>query len=134
MLLVDDDPDLRFAVARLLSHAGHEVVGEAGDGETGIELATGLQPDVVVLDLRMPGLDGYQALPALIRRCPWSMVVVLSGLDGEADREALLANGAFAYYDKSQLPHLPTLLRTDREEFEAALNGEDTIPPWRRGF
>ena len=65
-LIVDDSPTFRAVLRRVLSKAGDvEVVGEAGDGATAVELARKLRPDVVLMDIRMPGMDGIQATRAL---------------------------------------------------------------------
>lgn len=132
VVLVDDDPPLRFALTKLLDHhGGYEVVGEADNGQQGIEMVVEMQPDIVVLDLMMPTVSGGDALPTLVRRCPRTMVVVLSALGGAADVEALLAGGAFAYHGKSQLTSVPQLLDADYQLFAAALQGYDTVAPWR---
>ena len=65
ILLVDDHPLTRSALAGLLTQHGFDVVGEASDGEEAIEAAARLQPDLILLDLSMPGLDGLSALPRL---------------------------------------------------------------------
>jgi PleD family two-component response regulator len=63
ILLVDDHPLTRDGLAALLGGHRFEVVGQAGDGPEAIDLAGELQPDVILLDLSMPGIDGLQALP-----------------------------------------------------------------------
>ena len=65
VLIVDDHPITRAALAALLEGHGFSVAGEAADGAEAIELARRLLPDIVLLDLSMPGLDGLQALPRL---------------------------------------------------------------------
>jgi len=64
VLVIDDEPDVLLLCRINLAHAGHEVL-EALDGETGLKLARESQPDVIVLDLMMPAMDGYQILRAL---------------------------------------------------------------------
>ena len=64
MLIVDDHPLTRDGLAALLAGHGFDIVGEASDGHEAIEQARELQPDVVLLDLSMPDLDGLSALPA----------------------------------------------------------------------
>jgi DNA-binding NarL/FixJ family response regulator len=78
-----------------------EVVGEAGDGVAAIESAAELQPDVVLLDLTMPRLDGIDAIPAVLERAPNTRVVALSGWGAERMADAALAQGAVAYVEKS---------------------------------
>ena len=65
ILIVDDHPITRDALAALLSGHDFSVVGEAADGEEAIELARRLRPQVVLLDLSMPGLSGLEALPRI---------------------------------------------------------------------
>ncbi len=79
-----------------------EVVGEAGDGVAAIESAAALQPDVVLLDLTMPVLDGIDAIPAVLERAPNTRVVALSGWGADRMEETALARGAVAYLEKSE--------------------------------
>ena len=78
-----------------------EVVGEAGDGIAAVEAAGALQPDVVLLDVSMPLLDGIDAIPAVLERAPGTRVVALSGFGADRMAEAALAEGAVAYLEKS---------------------------------
>lgn len=97
-IVVDDDPDLRLTVRYLLEADGSiEVVGEAGDGAEAIRLAHAVQPDLVLLDLDMPGMHGLEALPALRRHAPGAVIVVLSGRDA---RDAVCALGAHGFLRK----------------------------------
>ncbi len=100
VVLVDDVEDLRFLLRTLFeTHPGVEVVGEAGNGADAIDVVERTQPDLVVLDLSMPVLDGVSALPALRRVAPAARVVVLSAIPPEADPGAIAA-GAVAYVQK----------------------------------
>ena len=78
IILCDDEPNYRFLLRAVLEPEGMEVVGEAGDGRECLALAEQLQPDYIVLDLNMPGMDGMTALPMLRELVPGSEVVVLS--------------------------------------------------------
>src|SRR5437763_4438314 len=81
VLLVDDLPDIRLVMRLLLEADGRvEVVGEAADGGEAVRLAGELLPDAVVLDLRMPGMDGVSALPLIRDASPGAVVVALSAL------------------------------------------------------
>jgi len=81
VLLVDDLPDIRLVMRLLLEADGRaEVVGEAADGREAVRLAGELRPDAVVLDLRMPGMDGVSALPLIRDASPGAVVVALSAL------------------------------------------------------
>ena len=78
-----------------------EVVGEAADGMAAIAEAERLQPDVVLLDLTMPILDGIDAIPSLLLRAPGTRVVALSGWGADRMGEAAREQGAVAYLEKS---------------------------------
>ena len=101
VLIVDDVADLRLLLGSLLSaHPGVEVVAEAENGEQAIALAELHQPDLIVLDLAMPVLDGLSALPRLRRVAPASRVVVLTAVP-EASDPGTAALGAAAYVEKA---------------------------------
>jgi DNA-binding NarL/FixJ family response regulator len=92
VVVVDDAEELRSLIRRLLDREDDfTVVGEAADGRAGVEVADAQQPDVVLLDIAMPVLDGLQALPLLRKKCPAAIVVVLSGFgsDSKAAQKAL---------------------------------------------
>jgi CheY-like chemotaxis protein/anti-sigma regulatory factor (Ser/Thr protein kinase) len=77
VLVVDDDVDVRHRLRRALVEAGRfEVVGEASDGDEAVSAAASLQPDVVLMDLNMPGVDGLTALPRVREVCPERSVIV----------------------------------------------------------
>lgn len=101
IVLVDDDPDLRQLFGMILRlEADFEVVGEAGDGKSAIATAADQQPDLVLLDLQMPVMDGLEALPLIRQSAPDATVVVLSGFPSEAMAVNALAAGAAAYVSK----------------------------------
>jgi CheY-like chemotaxis protein len=100
VLLVDDAAAIRNALRGVLEDAGIEVVGEAPDGIEGVALTGSLRPDVVLMDLRMPSSDGFQATAAIAREHPDVRVVVLSAYEAEESAEAVLAAGAFAFLPK----------------------------------
>jgi DNA-binding NarL/FixJ family response regulator len=81
----------------MLEAGGMEIVGEASDGAEAVALAHGLAPDVVVLDLNMPGTSGLEALRGLARTCPDVQTVVLTVSDADGDVLAALAAGACGY-------------------------------------
>ena len=100
VLIVDDDQDLRGLLKAYLEGPGKcEVVGEAGDGEDGVRLAGELAPDVVVLDLKMPGLNGLDALPEVRRVAPEARILVFSS-GSRADRDLALERGADGFRRK----------------------------------
>ena len=102
-VLVCDDSEAFRALLRytLQEDPGIEVVGEAADGMAAIQAAERLQPDVVLLDLTMPILDGMDAIAAVLERAPGAQVVALSGWGAERMEQAALDQGAIAYLEKS---------------------------------
>lgn len=134
VVLVDDEPDLVHLLERMLGSGGFDVVGTAGDGVVAIETVAEKQPDIVLLDLRMPKLDGASALPAIVREAPRTMITILSAnLDSERV-EPLLLRGAFTAYDKGDLSRLPGYLSEDLASFRRVLEGHDDVPVWHRRY
>ena len=113
VVIADDTPDMRMVLRLALSdEEGFSVVGEAGDGAEAVDLASRHQPDVVVLDLAMPVMDGLTAIPLIRAASPASKVVVLSGYGSEEMLEAALEAGADAYVVKGRpMESLGRLLR-----------------------
>jgi DNA-binding NarL/FixJ family response regulator len=102
-VLVCDDVEAFRALMRytLQEDPGIEVVGEAADGVAAIGAAERLQPDVVLLDLTMPVLDGIDAIATLLERAPGTRVVALSGWGADRMAQAALDQGAVAYLEKT---------------------------------
>src|SRR6266511_2808175 len=104
ILLVDDHPLTRSALAALLTQHGFDVAGEASDGEEAIECAGRIQPDLILLDLSMPGVDGLSALPRLREAAPDCEVVVLTASGTEENLLGAIRGGAAGYLLKSEPP------------------------------
>ncbi|MBA2277039.1 MAG: response regulator transcription factor [Chloroflexia bacterium] len=103
LLLVDDQPTTRLGLRMLLGlEPDITVVGEAGDGGAALDLARTLKPDVIVMDVAMPGMDGIAATWALRTVAPNSAVVILSLQDDAATRKRARDAGAFAFVAKHQ--------------------------------
>ncbi|WP_296605031.1 response regulator, partial [Nocardioides sp.] len=100
VVVIDDTPDLRALLRIALERASYVVVGEAGDGQEGIEVVREHRPDVVLLDLSMPVLDGLEALPTIRRLVPDATIVVLSGFGPTTMSDRALARGADGYVQK----------------------------------
>jgi len=100
VLIADDDPLVREALRELLEGYGFEVVGEAGDGLEAVRLADERAPEVVLMDVRMPRMDGIQATGEIRRRHPEIQVVMLSAYDEEGFEREAEAIGALCYLIK----------------------------------
>jgi DNA-binding NarL/FixJ family response regulator len=105
VVIVDDSPTDRELTRAALTGPDVpcpvDVVGEAADGGAGIELVRQVHPDLVVLDLRMPLVDGFEALPGIRAAAPAAAVVVLSSLPEQEAGPAVRASGAVGYVRKS---------------------------------
>jgi DNA-binding NarL/FixJ family response regulator len=98
LLVVDDHPVVRMGLVAMLSeHEDFEVVGEASDGAEAVALAAGLAPDVVLMDLRMPGMDGTEATARLRASAQPPAVLVLTTYDTDADIVRAVEAGATGY-------------------------------------
>ena len=124
VLVVDDHPLTREALASLLAQGGFEIVGEAADGNEALELAAAQQPDLVLLDLAMPELDGLAALPRLREAAPACEVVVLTASGSDDDLLSSIRRGAAGYLLKSEAPERILAFCAGVLQGEAALSGE----------
>jgi DNA-binding NarL/FixJ family response regulator len=123
ILLVDDHPLTRSALAGLLTQHGFDVVGEAEDGGEAIERAAELAPDLILLDLSMPGIDGLTALPRLREAAPSCEVVVLTASGTEDNLLGAIRGGAAGYLLKSEPPERIVGFLRGVANGEAALSG-----------
>ncbi|MCW2849938.1 MAG: ATP-binding region, ATPase domain protein [Marmoricola sp.] len=103
VLLVDDTPDLCELMKLALERTGDfKVVAVAGNGLEGIELASSHSPDLVLLDISMPVMDGLEALPVLRQVCPRAKVVMLSGFGPQEMARITADRGAHGYLQKGR--------------------------------
>lgn len=123
ILIVDDHPLTRDALAALLKQGGFEVAGTATDAETAIERVGTLRPDLVLLDLSLPGMDGVQALPQLRAAAPDTEVVVLTASGTEENLLGAIRAGAAGYLLKSEPPERIVEFLQGVARGEAALSG-----------
>jgi DNA-binding NarL/FixJ family response regulator len=103
LLIVDDHPAFRAVARKLLARHGYEIVGEAGDGEAALAAVCALRPDVVLLDVQMPGLDGFEVAARLraARRPP--AIVMVSSRDGEDFGGLIEQSGVRGFIPKHDL-------------------------------
>ena len=106
VLVVDDEPDVLLLCRLNLQQRGHELL-EAADGSTALKIARDRHPDVIVLDLMLPGISGYDVLEALQRDAETTNipVLVLTAKSLRADRERSHGLGASAFLTKPFLPN-----------------------------
>ena len=124
VLIADDHPVVRMGLEALVSDAsGMCVVAEAASGEEAVELVLLHRPDVVLMDLRMPGIGGVEAIQRIRSVWPDAHIVVLTTYDGDEDIYCALRAGARAYLLKDA-PRAALL-----ETIEAVHRGQTSIPP-----
>lgn len=105
VVVADDHPVIRAGMIELLSPAGITVVGEAADGQEALSQTLALKPDVVLMDLRMPTMDGLQSLEAIKQRRPAQQVIMFSAFDDRAQIGAAFRLGAADFLLKGSSPH-----------------------------
>lgn len=105
VVIADDNADVRLLLTRALERSGRfEVVQNAANGPAAVEAARAAQPDLVLLDLAMPGGGGLEVLPALRAAAPDARVVIVSGFPGERLAEVVRERGAVGYVQKGLSP------------------------------
>ncbi|MCW3010912.1 MAG: response regulator transcription factor [Solirubrobacterales bacterium] len=101
VFLCDDVPAFRSLMRYVLEEdPGIRVVGEAGDGQAGVDGVAEEKPDVVLLDLSMPILDGLETIPLMLDVSPGTKIIGLSGFTADRMAETMIAQGALAYFEK----------------------------------
>ncbi len=103
VLIVDDHPSFRQTARMLLELEGYEVVGEAPDGATPIAVARDLRPDVVLLDVNLPDLDGFAVAARLTTDADAPAVVLVSSRDGRDFGPLVRSSGARGFITKADL-------------------------------
>src|SRR5919197_1345910 len=97
VVVVDDNEGFRESLVALLTAAGHDVAGEAGDGRQALDTVAQTDPDVVLMDIRMPAMDGIETTRQLKQRCPQVGVVALTAQEDQAVVREMLVAGASGY-------------------------------------
>ncbi|MEU1167444.1 response regulator transcription factor [Streptomyces sp. NPDC005921] len=124
VLIVDDHPVVRFGLRGMLeAYEDLRVVGEAGSGDEAVVLAATTHPDVVLMDLRMPGTDGATATARIRQEHPGIRVLVLTTYEGDADILTAIEAGATGYLLKD------TPIGTLTDAIRAAARGETVLAP-----
>ena len=101
VLIVDDEPPARERLRQLIGDiSGYEVVGDAANGEQAVAIATELAPDIVLLDIRMPGISGVELQRRIAGTQHELPVVVITGHGDDEMKKRALAAGAIAFLDK----------------------------------
>jgi DNA-binding NarL/FixJ family response regulator len=106
VLIAEDDARVRESLHNLLDGDGFTVVGAAADGNEAVTMAEALRPHVILMDYRMPGLNGIEAAREVKRRLPHAEVVVLSAYDDQLLRQLAEAEGVYRFLVKGCAPTL----------------------------
>lgn len=132
ILVADDHALFRDGIVSLLEAARHTVVGQAGDGNEAVESALRLKPDVILMDISMPELDGLQALRNIKTKAPQIKIVILTASEEDTDLITAMRSGAQGYLLKSLgtedfLANLENLTRgelaVNSQDFSRIVNG-----------
>ena len=103
LLIVDDHSSFRSVARKVLEHHGFEVVGEVGDGESALEAVRELRPDVVLLDVQLPGIDGFEVASQLTANGNAPAIVMVSSRDAEDFGNLVHESGARGFIAKHDL-------------------------------
>jgi DNA-binding NarL/FixJ family response regulator len=103
VLIVDDHPSFRASARTLLEAEGYEVVGEAEDGESALRAVAELHPDLVLLDIQLPDLDGFEVAERLKELDERPAVVLTSSRDGKDYARCIECSGAKGFVAKAEL-------------------------------
>ena len=113
LLIVDDHPTFRSFARELLESEGFEVLGEAEDGASAVESAAALRPDLILLDVQLPDINGFEVLKRLRAKGVPAPVVLTSSRDASSYGDQVASSGAVGFIPKAELsgPGVRTLLR-----------------------
>jgi DNA-binding NarL/FixJ family response regulator len=103
LLIVDDHPSFRASARELLEAEGFEVVGEAEDGASALEAIDRLRPDVVLLDVQLPDMNGFEVASKVTANGSGSAIVLVSSRDGSDFGPLVLESGARGFIPKGEL-------------------------------
>ena len=124
LMIADDHPAFRLGLSALIqSQPDMKLVAEAGDGQTAVALFHRFKPDVVLMDLRMPGLSGVEAIMAIRKDFPDARIVVVTTYDWDEDIYRAIRLGAMSYLLKDM--NMEDMLQTIRD----AYTGRQKLPP-----
>jgi CheY-like chemotaxis protein len=113
LMIVDDHASFRNAARRVLERAGFEIVGEVADGESALQLIPGLLPDVVLLDVQLPGISGFEVASRLTKRGDAPLIVMTSSREATHFGPLIEESGARGFVHKPDLsgPAIDAVLR-----------------------
>jgi DNA-binding NarL/FixJ family response regulator len=103
VMIVDDHRSFRLAARRVLENAGFEIVGEAADGESALEAISDLRPDIVLLDVQLPGIDGFAVAARLTTRGDAPLIVMTSSREATHFGPLVEQSGARGFIHKADL-------------------------------
>ena len=103
VLIVDDHPSFRRCARALLTSEGFTVVGEAADGTTALAAATELEPELILLDIQLPDIDGFEVARRLLAEDPKRQIVLVSSRERSAYGPLVEASGALGFVSKGDL-------------------------------
>ena len=119
ILITDDEAPARIRLRGLVEDLGHTVLAEASSGQQALQLCAELQPDTVLLDIRMPGMDGIELLRSVNSQWPQMAKVLMTAYGGQGIRESAL-NLCAEYIEK---PFSPELLLKKMDRFQKLRGG-----------
>jgi CheY-like chemotaxis protein len=103
LMIVDDHRSFRDAARRVLESAGFEIVGEAADGESALQAIPSLRPDILLLDVQLPGIDGFEVASRLTERGDAPLIVIISSREGADYGPLVEQSGARGFIHKAEL-------------------------------